>query len=267
MGFYLIQELGNTQLRPQLPLASVHATGQLTLQRRQTVSKTKRTTIENKKWCVSFSSKLHLFICCVQVCTCSRVVHKLKGRRQLSGVSSLLPPCGPEELGSRGWAASSATHWISPQDWHSPILSHHPFLRRSLSVYPGLVWNFWNSSRLNLPSSGITGIHHHTCIATSNLLLVKWTKSRVDQFLETATKLHKWGNVLVFIVHTPSKSQVWGNIQVKQLSFINRWIVRRRKKWDRKHQNNDGWQGNWNTFILKVTFGEKKSQFTELSLR
>lgn len=77
--------------------------------------------------------------------------------------------------------------------------------------------------------------HHHTCVATSNLLLVKWTNSRVSQFVETATNLHKRGNVLVFIVHTPSKSQVWGNIQVKQLSFINRWIVRRRKKWDRKH--------------------------------
>lgn len=87
---------------------------------------------------------------------------------------------------------------------------HHPFLRRSLSVYPGLVLNFWKSSSLNLPSSGIAGMYHHTCIATSNLLLVKSTKSRVGQFLETATNMHKCGNVSVFIVHTRSKSQVWG---------------------------------------------------------
>lgn len=93
----------------------------------------------------------------------------------------------------------------------------------------------FTSPVLELHACGVTRVsHHHTCVTTYNLLLVKWTKSRVSQFAEIATNLHKRGNVLVFIVHTPSKSQVWGNIQVKQLSFINRWIVRRKKQ-DRKH--------------------------------
>lgn len=61
VGFYLIRGLGNTQLRPQLPLASVHS-ADIT---KETVSKPKRTTVEYKKRGASFSSNsTRLFICC-----------------------------------------------------------------------------------------------------------------------------------------------------------------------------------------------------------
>lgn len=174
-------------------------------------------------------------VCLFVVCGCARahgLFTKLEGRRQLAGVSSLLPL---RNLGPEAEQQEELPTELPPRP-DILLFSHTtPFWDRVSVCNPGLVWNVWRSSRLHLPSSGVTRVsHHHTCVTTYNLLLVKWTKSRVSQFAEIATNLHKRGNVLVFIVHTPSKSQVWGNIQVKQLSFINRWIVRRKKR-DRKH--------------------------------
>lgn len=147
------------------------------------------------------------------VCTCSQAVYKLEVRRQLVRVNSLLPPYGSwgtwtpvMRLGSKHLCPLKYLPGLTFSHSPTPLL-----LRQSLTVYPRLSWTFGNPPVLTSPIPELQACTTTPIFPPPSLLLVKWTKSRVSQLLETATNLHKWDD-LMFIVHTFGKIQVWGKI-------------------------------------------------------